>query len=80
MGDFSKELCGGTHLDNTAKAGLFKIVSESSVAAGIRRIEAITGYNVLDAINEDAKIIASVQNTLKATSPAELSQKRSLPK
>ena len=75
MGDFSKELCGGTHLDNTAKAGLFKIVSESSVAAGIRRIEAITGYNVLDAINEDAKIIASVQNTLKATSPAELSKR-----
>ena len=75
MGDFSKELCGGTHLDNTAKAGLFKIVSESSVAAGIRRIEAITGYNVLDAINEDARIIASVQNTLKATSPAELSKR-----
>ncbi len=75
MGEFSKELCGGTHLDNTAKAGLFKIVSESSVAAGVRRIEAITGFNVLDAMNEDGKIIASVQNTLKATSPAELNKR-----
>ncbi len=75
MGEFSKELCGGTHLDNTAKAGLFKIVSESSVAAGVRRIEAITGLNVLDAINEDSKIIASVQNTLKATSPSEITKR-----
>lgn len=72
MGDFSKELCGGTHVDNTAKIGLFKIVSESSVAAGVRRIEAITGFNVLNSINEDKQIISATQNILKAVSPAEL--------
>ncbi len=75
MGDFSKELCGGTHIDNTAKIGLFKIVSEASVAAGVRRIEAITGLNVLNSINEYIGIISSVQAVLKATFPAEL-QKR----
>ena len=55
-GDFSVELCGGTHADNTAKLGLFKIVSESSVAAGIRRITAVTGFGVLKHIENDERI------------------------
>ncbi|GAU76947.1 alanine--tRNA ligase [Fusibacter sp. 3D3] len=57
MGDFSVELCGGTHLKNTAEAGLFKIVSETGVAAGVRRIEAITGENVYKMLTQlDGKI------------------------
>ena len=47
MGEFSKELCGGTHLDNTGQVGLFKIVGEESVSAGTRRITALTGSEAL---------------------------------
>jgi alanyl-tRNA synthetase len=68
MGDFSAELCGGTHLCNTAKAGLFRIVSESGVAAGVRRIEAITGMNALNAFRERDNTIEKVRATIKANS------------
>ncbi len=74
MGDYSVELCGGTHLDNTAKAGLFKITSESSVAAGVRRIEAICGTVVLEKIEEHNRMVAQLAELLK-TSPKELANK-----
>ena len=65
MGDYSMELCGGTHLSNTAQAGSFKIVSESSVAAGVRRIEAVVGKGVLDFITALESDRANVAATLK---------------
>ena len=70
----SVELCGGTHLDNTAKAGMCKIISEASVAAGVRRIEAVTGKAVLDFLNERQHILNEAASALK-TSPNELAAK-----
>lgn len=72
---FSTEFCGGTHLDNTAKAGLFKIVSESSVASGVRRIEAVTGFGVLEALDSAKKTIADAAEVLKVQNAAALVQR-----
>ncbi len=72
MGDFSTELCGGTHVSNTGCIGLFKILSESSVAAGVRRIEGTTGTGVLDLIAEKDALINSTAKELKATNPHDL--------
>ena len=72
MGDFSTELCGGTHCANTANVGLFKIVSESSVAAGVRRIEAVTGRGVLSLIHERDALIGETAKALKAGSAADM--------
>ncbi|MBR6378126.1 MAG: alanine--tRNA ligase, partial [Oscillospiraceae bacterium] len=70
----SMEFCGGTHLDNTAKAGLFRIVSEGSVASGVRRIEAITGPAVLEELDRLHSTLAQTAEVLK-TSPGELTRK-----
>lgn len=75
MGDFSAELCGGTHVDNTAKVGMFKIVSEGGVAAGVRRIEAITGMNTLASYYDKEAVIDTVRASLKANSVSDLPEK-----
>ena len=70
----SLEFCGGTHLDNTAKAGLFRITGEGSVASGVRRIEAITGPAVLEETDRCQKTLLRAAETLKTT-PGELIHK-----
>ena len=74
MGDYSKEFCGGTHLSNTAKIGSFHLVSEASIASGVRRVEAVTGKKVLDVLTEAEQRGHEAAEELKTT-PAELSNK-----
>ena len=64
-GEFSTEFCGGTHVANTAELGLFKIVSEGSVASGVRRITALTGSNVIKYLNEQEAVVKSLISFLK---------------
>ena len=75
MGSFSTELCGGTHCNNTGKIGLFKIVSESSVAAGVRRIEAVTGLGVLRLIAEKDELLAEAASELKVQNVSDIVKK-----
>jgi alanyl-tRNA synthetase len=74
VGDFSKELCGGTHIDETSKIGMFKIISEGGIASGIRRIEAITGRTAIEYLNDLVKITDEVCAAMK-TSREELPSK-----
>lgn len=66
IGDFSKELCGGTHLESTGQIGLFKIINEGSVASGIRRIEALTGDYAYKAAKEEENILTDISSLLNA--------------
>ncbi len=75
MGDYSIEFCGGTHLTNTANVGLFKLISESGVAAGTRRIEAVTGEGVLDYIAKKDALIEKTAIALKANNVNEIDMK-----
>ncbi|MBQ5900655.1 MAG: alanine--tRNA ligase [Clostridia bacterium] len=76
-GDRSTELCGGTHVDNTAKIGLFKIASESSVASGVRRIEAYTGYGVLALIEKYVSLANDTAAALKASNQWAIAERAS---
>lgn len=76
-GEFSTELCGGTHVKNTGNIGLFKITSESSVASGVRRISAVTGFNVMKYIDESNALIALAAANMKLNNTHELAAKAS---
>ncbi len=72
VGEYSTEFCGGTHLKNSSQAGLFKIVSESSVASGVRRIEAVTGEGVLEMLNSSLNTLDKAAATLKVPNANEI--------
>lgn len=77
MGDYSTELCGGTHLTNTSQAGLFTLISETGVAAGVRRIEGVTGYGTLRLLQSAQAHLNDVAKVLK-TNTAELIEKATM--
>ena len=78
MGDYSVELCGGTHLTNTAQAGCFKILSESGIAAGVRRIEALTGEKALEYFQRQEQELTDIAAILRANKDRVVEQVESL--
>ena len=77
MGDYSMELCGGCHVGNTSEIGLFKILSETGVAAGVRRIEAVTGFGVLAELYAMQEVLNNTAETLKCA-PKDLAKKAAI--
>ncbi len=77
MGDYSMELCGGCHVSNTSEIGLFKILSETGVAAGVRRIEAVTGFGVLAEVYAMQEVLNSTAEALKCA-PKDLAKKAAI--
>jgi len=75
---FSKELCGGTHISATGDIGLFKIVSEGGIAAGVRRIEAVTGIGALEKIQQESETLAGIRSLLKVQPEEELNRLKKL--
>ena len=78
MGDFSRELCGGTHTDKTGNIGFFKIVSEGGIASGIRRIEAVTGPRALEYVHQSMALIHDVATAVKSSREDLLSKVQTL--
>ena len=78
MGDYSMELCGGTHLSNTAQAGCFKLLSEGGVAAGVRRIEAVTGEKALEYFRKQDQELTQIAQLTKVSKEKAVAQVQSL--
>ncbi len=74
-GDYSIEFCGGCHVSSTGVIGLFKIISESSIGSGIRRIEAVTGFKAFDYMNQKQKTLETIAETLKLNSTDQVANK-----
>ena len=71
VGDYSLELCGGCHVDNTASIGIFKIVAESGIGAGTRRIEAVTGKSAYELMNDQVGLLKEAAGKMK-TNPKDI--------